>query len=270
MTQVLFSAATTPQLTDLDANFTELYGRTATLLTTSGNVRFTQTTSFVDSILSVKQGGTTTGNKSILSFEDSGGTNSQIWGYGTAFGAGLSSAIGIAPGGVLKAVFDTSGNFMVNQTTPGAFNVNGLSMVGGAMVVNHVSGTASGTGYVAFCYNATQIGSIAQSGTTAVLYNTTSDYRIKNNPQTLTGSGAFIDALRPRTWTWITDGSPGAGFIAHEFATVSPNSVSGSKDAVDADGQPILQTMDAATPEVVANIVAELQDLRRRVASLGG
>jgi hypothetical protein len=31
MTQVTFSAATTPQLTDLDANFTELYGRTTAL-----------------------------------------------------------------------------------------------------------------------------------------------------------------------------------------------------------------------------------------------
>jgi hypothetical protein len=114
----------------------------------------------------------------------------------------------------------------------------------------------------------TGIGNVAHSST-GTSYNTTSDYRLKRDPRPLAGSGAFVDALQPKTWTW-RDGTPGAGFIAHEVQAVSPSSVTGEKDAVDADGRPVYQSMQASSPEVMANIVAELQSLRRRVAALEG
>ena len=63
-------------------------------------------------------------------------------------------------------------------------------------------------------------------------------------------------------------GDKGVGFLAHEFAEVSPLSVSGEKDAVDADGKPVYQSMQASTSEVIANLVAELQSLRKRLAAL--
>jgi len=81
-------------------------------------------------------------------------------------------------------------------------------------------------------------------------------------------SGTFIDALKPKVGTWKSDGSKFVGFIAHEFAEVSPLSVSGEKDAVDADGKPAYQSMQAGTSEVIANLVAELQSLRKRLAAL--
>ena len=115
--------------------------------------------------------------------------------------------------------------------------------------------------------NGTQVGSIATTNV-ATSYATSSDYRLKNNQAVLTDSGTFIDALQPKTWDWAQDGSKGAGFIAHEFAIVCPSAVSGEKDAVDADGKPIYQAMQASTPEVMANIVAEIQSLRRRAATL--
>jgi len=111
------------------------------------------------------------------------------------------------------------------------------------------------------------LGSITHNGTN-VAYNTSSDYRLKDNPQPLTGSGAFIDALKPKTWEWKADGSKGVGFIAHEVAEVSPASVVGEKDAVDADGKPVYQAMEYGSAEFIANIVAELQSLRARVAQL--
>ena len=99
-------------------------------------------------------------------------------------------------------------------------------------------------------------------------YNTTSDYRLKEEVMELKGSGEFIDALRPVNFTWTNTGYRTAGFLAHEFQEVAPGSVTGEKDAVDAEGNPIYQSMDAGTPEVVANIVAEIQSLRRRVEAL--
>ncbi len=113
----------------------------------------------------------------------------------------------------------------------------------------------------------TVVGSIVQSATTTT-YNTTSDYRLKENIVDLTGSGTFIDALRPRTWSWAATGDPGAGFIAHEAQAVSPSSVMGETDAVDDQDAPIYQSMQPGSPEIIANMVAELKSLRARVAAL--
>ena len=131
---------------------------------------------------------------------------------------------------------------------------------------NH-SSTPSGREYMFFAYNGTVIGSITQNGTTAVLYNTTSDYRRKSNVKDLASSGTFIDALKPRTFDW-DNGEKGVGFIAHEFAEVCPSAVNGEKDAVDEEGKPKYQSMQASSAEVIANLVAELQSLRQRVAAL--
>ena len=86
--------------------------------------------------------------------------------------------------------------------------------------------------------------------------------------QDLAGSGEFIDALRPRSWVWKVDGSIGVGFIAHEVQEVSRESVSGEKDAVDEDGAPVLQSVAYGSAEFIANIIAELQDVRKRLAGV--
>jgi hypothetical protein len=130
----------------------------------------------------------------------------------------------------------------------------------------------NGAGTIDYFYNyasSSEIGSITNT-TTSVAYNTTSDYRLKDNQQPLTGSGAFIDALQPKTWNWTADGSKGVGFIAHEVQEVSPGSVTGTKDAVDKEGKPIMQAMEYGSAEFIANIIAELQSLRARVAQLEG
>jgi hypothetical protein len=113
----------------------------------------------------------------------------------------------------------------------------------------------------------TEVGLISHNDTVTV-YGGTSDYRLKDITGPLANSGSFIDALKPKVGTWKTDGSKFVGFIAHEFAEVSPMSVTGEKDAVDADGNPKYQSMQASSAEVIANLVAELQSLRQRVAAL--
>jgi hypothetical protein len=110
-------------------------------------------------------------------------------------------------------------------------------------------------------------GSITSDGANTA-FNTSSDYRLKDNLLPLTNSGAFIDALKPKTWTWKESGKRGVGFIAHEVQEVSPGSVVGEKDAVDADGKPVMQAMEYGSAEFIANIIAELQSLRARVAQL--
>ena len=168
-----------------------------------------------------------------------------------------------------RMTLTSSGNLLIGQTTTGAVNSDSfaIQVSTSSIVQNHVNGTGSGAGYTSFAYNAGVIGSITQTGTTAVLYNTTSDYRRKFNVQDLTGSGTFIDALKPRTFDWDT-GDKGVGFIAHEFAEVCPSAVNGEKDAVDEEGKPKYQSMQASSAEVIANLVAELQSVRQRLAAL--
>jgi hypothetical protein len=72
--------------------------------------------------------------------------------------------------------------------------------------------------------------------TSTVAYNTSSDYRLKENIATMTGALARIALLNPVTYKWKADGSAGEGFIAHELQAVCPDAVSGDKDAVNEDG----------------------------------
>ena len=124
-----------------------------------------------------------------------------------------------------------------------------------------------GRGIFNFIRGTTTVGQIVTTNSTCA-YNSVSDYRLKEITGPLVDSGTFIDALKPKVGTWKSNGSKFVGFIAHEFAEISPLSVSGEKDAVDADGKPVYQSMQASTPEVMANIVAELQSLRKRLAAI--
>jgi hypothetical protein len=115
--------------------------------------------------------------------------------------------------------------------------------------------------------SATVIGSIVYNGTNTV-YNTTSDYRLKTVIGAVTDAGQRIDALQPVEYTWNSNGTHARGFLAHQFQEVYADSVTGAKDAVDADGKPAYQQMQASTSEVIADLVAELQSLRARVTQL--
>lgn len=139
----------------------------------------------------------------------------------------------------------------------GAGTIYGLSFRPAADITTHIAFlNAAGS----------QVGSITETSTTTA-YNTTSDHRLKFDQQPLGGSGKFIDALLPKRWKW-ENGEVAAGFIAHEFQTVCPSAVHGEKDAVDADGAPVYQAMQASAPEVIGNIVAELQSVRARLSAL--
>jgi hypothetical protein len=181
-------------------------------------------------------------------------------------GGGATNNIQLWTGGVERARVDSSGNLLLGRTTN--LSVTPRLAVENANFAVGINTTNGGTNEAIRFYNAgTTVGTISTDGSSTA-YNTSSDYRLKNNPQPLTGSGAFIDALQPKTWEWTADGSRGVGFIAHEVQAVSPKTVVGEKDAVDEDGNPVMQAMSYSSPEFIANIIAELQSLRARVAEL--
>jgi hypothetical protein len=78
----------------------------------------------------------------------------------------------------------------------------------------------------------TTVGTIATAASSTA-YNTSSDYRLKENVAPMTGALAKVLELNPVTYTWKVDGSAGEGFIAHELQAVCPEAVTGEKDATE-------------------------------------
>jgi hypothetical protein len=154
------------------------------------------------------------------------------------------------------------------NTPANGFVFQNLGTTSSQVLIGHSNSSGSGTYYEAYFYDSTVIGSVTQNGTTGVLYNITSDYRLKTVTGPVTDAGSRIDALEPVEYTWKANGSSARGFLAHKFQEVYPNSVTGQKDAIDAEGNPVYQNMQASTSEVIADLVAELQSLRARVAQL--
>jgi hypothetical protein len=125
--------------------------------------------------------------------------------------------------------------------------------------------TTDGTAVI-FGRNATDVGSISVT-TTATAYNTTSDYRLKENFQPISNAIARLNALPVYRFNFKSE--PGRvvdGFKAHEAAAVVPEAVTGAKDAVDADGNPIYQGIDQA--KLLPLAWAALQEAVAKIATL--
>jgi Chaperone of endosialidase len=160
---------------------------------------------------------------------------------------------------------DNSGNLLVGTTTTSlnnsnscSFNISGNSY----LTVNHINGTVTTTYYSAFGYNGSAIGSITQSGTTAVLYNITSDQRLKENIQNADNASALIDSLQVRKFDWKADGSHQRyGFVAQELVTVAPEAVHQPADPE--------EMMAVDYSKLVPMLVKEIQSLRKRLAAAG-
>ena len=126
-------------------------------------------------------------------------------------------------------------------------------------------GAATTNTYFSFINGNGTIGSIAASGS-ITLYNTTSDYRLKEAIAPMTGALAKVALLKPVTYKWKVDGADGEGFIAHELAEVCPQAVHGEKDAIDKEGSPKYQSMDSSF--LVATLTAAIQEQQALITSL--
>ena len=152
---------------------------------------------------------------------------------------------------------DASGNLMVGTTIVGGRQTvyGGTGQIVSSFRTKETAGT-----YCQFVYNdVNQIGTITGT-TTATAYNTSSDYRLKENIAPMTGALAKVAALKPVTYTWKADDSAGEGFIAHELAEVCPAAVTGDKDAVDDEGKPQYQGIDVSF--LVGTLTAAIQELK--------
>ncbi|NDF97821.1 MAG: hypothetical protein EB101_02595 [Chitinophagia bacterium] len=121
--------------------------------------------------------------------------------------------------------------------------------------------------------NGNVVGSISVTSS-ATAYNTSSDYRLKENVVPLTGAADRLNQLQVHRFNFIADPDRTVdGFIAHEAQAVVPECVTGEKDAVDDDGNPIYQGIDQSklVPLLTAALqeaLAEIKNLKARVTAL--
>jgi hypothetical protein len=110
------------------------------------------------------------------------------------------------------------------------------------------------------------VGTISQNGSSTT-YATSSDYRLKENVVPLTGSIERINDLQVHRFNFIADPNTTVdGFIAHEVQAIVPESVTGEKDAVDADGNPIYQGIDQS--KLVPLLTAALQEALQKIDAM--
>jgi len=85
---------------------------------------------------------------------------------------------------------------------------------------------------VLFTNDQATAGSISVSGTTTA-YNTSSDYRLKENVTPITDALSRVNQLKPIRFNFITDTDKIVdGFIAHEVQDIIPEAINGEKDAM--------------------------------------
>ena len=117
-----------------------------------------------------------------------------------------------------------------------------------------------------FDLNNVNKGAINITATGVNFFSQSSDYRLKTDYLPIENAVNRIDSLNPVNFKWIEDGTRDEGFIAHELQAVVPSAVSGEKDEVDSDNNPVMQKIDRT--HLIPLLTAAIQELSARVKSL--
>jgi len=125
----------------------------------------------------------------------------------------------------------------------------------------------SATGAIIFNHSGSTKGSISYSNS-ATAFNTSSDYRVKENVDYTWDATTRLKQLKPARFNFIVDDTNTLvdGFLAHEVSSIVPAAISGAKDAVDSDGNPEHQSIDHS--KLVPLLVKTIQELEARIAAL--
>ena len=161
---------------------------------------------------------------------------------------------------------DSSGALILNHT--GVPNGNQDAVYLDASGGDRISSRSSTSSRYHFVFKNPngEVGRIETSGT-STSYVTSSDYRLKENVVAMSGATERLKQLNPSRFNFIADADTTVdGFLAHEVADVVPEAISGTKDAVDSEGNPVYQGIDQS--KLVPLLVATIQELEARLTAL--
>lgn len=209
--------------------------------------------------------GTTTGSIEV------GGGNSV---YLTANNA--SGNMYFRTGGAnTRMTVDSSGNVRINTTGALVSGTEKVTIAGGSSSVydacltlksGYATGSTSVNGVYFLNNSNNPAGYISWNGT-STSYVTSSDYRLKENVSATWDATTRLKQLNPVRFNFIADADTTVdGFLAHEVQDIVPEAISGTKDAVDDEGNPEYQGIDQS--KLVPLLVKTIQELEARITAL--
>ena len=137
------------------------------------------------------------------------------------------------------------------------------------LVLRHQRAASGSTGYQVMFKraDATNVGSITSTNT-ATAYNTSSDYRLKENQVAISDGITRLKQLKPYRFNFKDEpGKPVDGFFAHEVTPTVPEAVTGEKDGTEMQGidqSKLVPLLTAALQEAITKI----ETLETKVAAL--
>jgi hypothetical protein len=203
-------------------------------------------------------------------------------------GATIKAAVDGTPGSndlPTRLVFSTTADGNSSVTERMRIDSSGLVLIGNTVFNNSdnaiaLHSNAGSTGHniqlnrgstdtknqIAFSNPNGQVGTIQTAGS-GTSYNTSSDYRLKENVVTDWDATTRLKQLKPSRFNFIADADTTVdGFLAHEVSSIVPEAISGEKDAVDADGNPEYQGIDQS--KLVPLLTKALQEAMARIDTL--
>jgi hypothetical protein len=139
-----------------------------------------------------------------------------------------------------------SGIALRNPRTSGPINIGSGNVTDSRDFVHFVNGNGT-------------VGSISTSGS-ATAYNTSSDYRLKENVTPITDALSRINQLKPSRFNFISESDKTVdGFLAHEVQEIIPEAINGEKDAMRDEEFELTPRVDEVTDED-GNVITEAVD----------
>ena len=238
----------------------------------------------VEEILELRNNSTSNGTGSRLRF-----TNSTV--AGTTGNSVSISSLRNSDGnqdllfetvGSERMRINSSGNILIGTTSPQRLDrekleiknttgeaifsaTNDLSYAGR---VHRSLQSGSGTHFIDFYTTSsnTNVGAITHNDS-STSFVTSSDYRLKENVVEITDATSRLKQLKPKRFNFIADADTTVdGFLAHEVSNIVPEAITGTKDEVDVDGNPVYQGIDQS--KLVPLLVKTIQELEARITTL--
>ena len=143
-------------------------------------------------------------------------------------------------------------------------DIHDVGSTGQIRIGKTLSGTTSA---MIFKSSNSTVGTINFSNS-STSYNTTSDHRVKENVEDMTGAIDRVKQLSPKRFNFISDDTNTLvdGFLAHEAQSVVVEAVTGTHNEVDDDGNAVMQGIDQA--KLVPLLTGALKEAITKIEAL--
>jgi hypothetical protein len=196
----------------------------------------------------------------IARFTDGVNANTVIKTSGsvTTFGPDTSNSLALQTNNTERMRIDSSGNLLYSTTSVSPhFNGDGLQISENGQLLAGQSGqlvaifgrnTSNGE-MIRFDRSGTDVGSIDVT-TTATSYNTSSDYRLKENVSYDFDATTRLKQLKPARFNFISNPDTTVdGFLAHEVQSIIPEAITGIKDETETKEKVVVNNIDQVIAE---------------------